>query len=379
MSHMQELMHLREYTRRLKAELPRELFQPVPSRLLWLIPHMTIITVSIGLIHSVPMHWAWKTLTAFIIGHSFACLGFLGHEVLHGSVVRTPWLRNLVGGICFAPFFLGPKLWRKWHNVEHHGHTQFEDDPDAMGTLEDFRERKSLQILYNLAPFTRSLLTFISFSFWFSLHATFMLRRFAKESTPRDRLIMYGQMAIPLAGAAMMAVWMRGDIWFAFVIPVLTANFIVMSYIATNHLLNPLTPTNDPLANSLTVIVPRWLDALHMHFSHHTEHHIFPAVNPKYAPMIKAVVKKNWPDRYNEMPHWKALLALWRTPRLYRDETSLIDPVRNLAYPTLGHGLTDQPVKPFKVNVGRPLASETAAAEQLGIGEAATRKVASRK
>lgn len=175
-----------------------------------------------------------------------------------------------------------------------------------------------------------------------------MLVRFAKESKPRDRFMMFVQFALPVAGAALLAVWLRGNVLFAFVLPVLVGNFIVMSYIATNHLLNPLTPTNDPLANTLTVNVPRWIDTLHMHFSHHTEHHIFPSINPKYAPQVKAAVQKHWPERYNEMPHWQALLALWRTPRLYRDETSLIDPVRDLAYPTVGHGLTGDAVEPEK-------------------------------
>ncbi|MBO8141792.1 MAG: acyl-CoA desaturase [Firmicutes bacterium] len=338
---MQTLLHLREYTRILKRELPEEVFKPVPSRLLWLIPHLAVIGFGIAAIAALEQNTWAKLAIGILIGHSFACLGFLGHEVLHGSVVRAPWLRDAVGAICFAPFFLGPKLWRKWHNVEHHGHTQSDDeDPDAMGTLEDFRERKSLQLLYRIAPVLRSFFTFAAFSVWFSFHSFMMLLRFAPEFPARERRVVTAQFLLPASGAVLLAAWLRGDFLYAFVLPLLVANFIVMSYIATNHLLNPLTPTNDPLANSLTVTVPRWVDTLHFHFSHHTEHHIFPAVNPKYAPQIKAAVKRLWPERYNEMPHWKALLTLWRTPRLYRDNTSLIDPVRELTYPVLGHGLS---------------------------------------
>jgi fatty acid desaturase len=62
------------------------------------------------------------------------------------------------------------------------------------------------------------------------------------------------------------------------VVPVLVANAIVMSYIATNHFLNPLTETNDPLANTLSVTAPRWLERLHLQFGYHVEHHLFPTV-----------------------------------------------------------------------------------------------------
>ena len=74
---------------------------------------------------------------------------------------------------------------------------------------------------------------------------------------------------------------------FAYVIPLLIANFIVMAYIATNHRLNPIVPVNDPLANCLSVTVPRWVDVLHFNFSYHTEHHLFPAMSSKYYPLVK--------------------------------------------------------------------------------------------
>ena len=79
---------------------------------------------------------------------------------------------------------------------------------------------------------------------------------------------------------------------FAYVIPLLIANFIVMAYIATNHRLNPIVPVNDPLANCLSVTVPRWIDVLHFNFSYHTEHHLFPAMSSKYYPLVKRKLKK---------------------------------------------------------------------------------------
>lgn len=141
---------------------------------------------------------------------------------------------------------------------------------------------------------------------------------------------------------ALLAVIGWHDWLFVFFIPLLVTNFVASSYIATNHNLNPMVPVNDPLANSLTVTVPKWVDVLHFNFSYHVEHHMFPGVNPKYYPLIKKHILAEWSDRYFEMPFWKAMLALFSTPRVYYQRTKFIDPATNELYPTLGHGLEKQ-------------------------------------
>lgn len=346
---------MREYTRVLKERLPRRCFEPVPKQLIWLIPHGAIISGGIAAIALLHLHWLANVGIALLIGSSFACLALLGHNVLHGSVVRTAWLRNLVGAICFVPFNLGPRLWRRWHNVEHHGHTQDgEQDPDAMGTLDDYLNRPAVRLLYRFTPWTRGLLTFLSFTFWFSLHSFLMLCRYLRAFRRQERPVVLLQFAVPILlwGGLLLLIGPH-KFTFAYVVPVLVANFTVMSYISTNHLLNPITPQNDPLANSLTVVLPRWVDVLHHSFSHHTEHHIFPAMNSCYAPRVKALIKELWPERYNEMPHWQALLAIWRTPRLYAAPDTLADPHRGIGYPVLGHGLEAGKVRSFPLDGGK--------------------------
>lgn len=350
-SFLAELTHLGHYTRELKRRLPREAFNPVPTRAFWIVPHLAAVILGILAISLwITPLWA-KFAVALVIGHSFACLGFLAHEILHGAVVRHAMLRDTLGAICFSPFVLSPKLWRKWHNVEHHGHTQHDhDDPDAMGTLETLRERTFLRAFFRIAPWLRSLFTFAAFTVWFTLHGFGMFLRFLPEFKKDERRVVIAQFVVPvLVWVGLLVVIGPIDWLFAYLLPALIGNFIVMSYIATNHLLNPLTQINDPLANSLTVTVPKIVDFFHFNFSHHTEHHIFPAMNPKYMPQVKEAVKELWPDRYNEMPHWKALRALWKTPRLYRDahESPLIDPVRGEVFPTVGRGLDPDAVKSF--------------------------------
>ena len=40
-------------------------------------------------------------------------------------------------------------------------------------------------------------------------------------------------------------------------------------------------------------------------------------------------------DRYCEMPHWRAILWLYRTPRIHWDWNHLVSPRRGLLYQTI--------------------------------------------
>ena len=48
-----------------------------------------------------------------------------------------------------------------------------------------------------------------------------------------------------------------------------------------------LSTTGDQLAGSMSVTVPALLDRLHFHFSHHTEHHLFPRLPSDFAPLVR--------------------------------------------------------------------------------------------
>jgi|UniRef100_A0A7C3HFI5 fatty acid desaturase len=339
---MTEEQHLREYTKALKAKLPRYFFEPVPARLVYLPTFLALFGLCAWGIVATPHVWL-KLLLSFGIGYSFIGLGFLAHEILHGAVTKHPIVRSVAGTIAFIPLLVGARLWRKWHNVEHHGHTQHpHDDPDAMGALETAIQKPFVKWMFRQVPALRSFFLFFSFTFWFSLHAHLMLRRFLPEFKPGERPVVIFQAVLPVL------VWLSALFWagsfnflFVFVLPWLMANFIAMSFIATNHLLNPITETNDPLLNSLTVRNPRWLEWLTLGFGYHIEHHVFPVLSPKYAHVVAQKIKELWPERYNELPHWKALFYLWKTPRLYRDHRNLIEPTTGQVFGTLGFGLED--------------------------------------
>ena len=115
--------------------------------------------------------------------------------------------------------------------------------------------------------------------------------------------------------------------------------FAVFSFeVATNHFLNPLTETNDPLANTLSVTAPHWLEHLHLQFGYHVEHHLFPTVSGRHAPAVRDVLRRLYGDRYLSMPHVQALRLLYARPKIHDGHDVLIDPRTRERFAVLAAG-----------------------------------------
>jgi len=320
------------YARQARPLLPAKAFDAVPSRLIWLAFHCALAALGIvAIAHRWGGPWALPAWS-LLIGHSFAGCAFVGHETLHGAVVRTSWLRNLIGWVCFLPFTLSPRLWIEWHNRTHHGHTMEEGvDPDAYPTLAQYRSQRITRIADYLSfARDRPLGVLFTLAIGFTGQSQQMLWRWSRDP---------GFIAETLAGFAfwtLLAIKLGGFAFlFAYVLPLMVGNAIVISYILTNHSLNPMTEVNDPLANTLSVDCPRWLARLHLHFGLHVEHHLFPAMSSAYAPLVRDALKAKWPDRYQSMPLFRALRLLMKTPRVYRSPTRLYDPLTGAEAETL--------------------------------------------
>lgn len=337
----------REYVSVLRPLLPDYIFKPVPQRLLWIVPYGLIIAMGIVAVVFDWGGWVGKIVAALLIGNSFTSLGFLAHEIVHGGVLRKRQLQDFFGALCFSPFWVGPTMWRLWHNARHHVYTQHpEKDPDTSANYDEYQRRPALQWLYRLIR-RNGFLFFLMLSVWFTMHSAQMFWRLQGMAPPRLRRTLWIEWLIPFTLWNSLIFWLGPlDFLWAYLVPLLIGNCISMSYIATNHLLNPQMEDTDPVVGSLSVTVPWWMDLLHLHFSHHTEHHLFPAMSHKYAPLVKALLKEHFPDRYNELPFQKALSLLWKTPRLYLDHDHLIDPVTKEVFGTLGRGLDPDCVRP---------------------------------
>jgi fatty acid desaturase len=278
---------------------------------------------------------------ALVIGFSFCCMAMLGHEVLHGSVVEPLWLRRFLAAFCLAPVGIGPVFWTIWHNV-HHANTQDPArDPDTWGTIDGAPVDRPMRFLRRFTNARTPLFPFL-LSVGVTAHGAALLFCMQKQMTRSQRVATITEFLVLWLFRLSLGFWLGWvNFVFFFVIPLLVANLIVNSFVVTNHFLSPLDDTGDPLASSLTVTTNVWIERLLLNFNYHTEHHLFPRMSPKYAPRVARLLKETFPDRYHQLPHGQALLAVWRTPRVYNDRMQLIDLGSRTLYRTLGNGLEE--------------------------------------
>jgi fatty acid desaturase len=317
--------------RQIKAELPADTFERQPQRALWFIPLVAATLAAGTTIVVVRPPWYLCLVLSLVMAQCFASMGFLAHEVLHGSVVKSKGLQYFLGYLGFAPFLVSPSLWRVWHNQVHHGKTNMgNSDPDSFGTLSRYEKAPSTRFVARLAPGSRHWQSYFFFAYWFTFHAQVVLwiqTKYMRSFARFDRRRAIVDSAASLAIWAAVAV-VAGPFYavFVMVIPMIVANFLVMSYIATNHFMRPMTESNDPIENSMSVTSPAIVDRMHFNFSHHVEHHLFPKMSAKHAPRVRRWLLDNEADRYVSPKHWMAFLYLYKTPRVYLDATTLCDP-----------------------------------------------------
>ncbi len=331
----------KQYSDAVSHRLSTDVFRPVPSRALWLPVHGAIVAACTIAIVNAHLGVFARLGLAIIIGLSFSCMAILGHEILHGSVVEPLWLRRSLGALCLAGLGIGPTFWTIWHNV-HHANTQHPArDPDTWGTIDGGPQDRTMHFVRRFTKARSPLFPFF-LSVGVTAHAAALLFCMQKQMTRRQRMATLTEFLVLWSFWLSLGFWL-GWVKFAFffVIPVLLANLIVNSFVVTNHFLNPLDDTGDPLASSLTVTTNLWLERLLLNFNYHTEHHLFPRMSPKYAPQVARLLKETFPDRYHQLPHGRALLAVWRTPRVYHDHVQLIDMDSRALYRTLGYGLEE--------------------------------------
>jgi fatty acid desaturase len=344
--------------------LSKAAFVPAPSRLLWMPVHYGVIAVCTLAIARGWVPLSLRPLLSLLIGASFAGLTFVGHEALHGALVRHRAGRRFVGWLAFLPFAVSPRLWEAWHNRVHHGHTNHAGiDPDAYPTLAEYRASRNLQRMTDwLSPGRGRAAGVISLLIGFTIQSTHMLLAARRQRflSPRQYGAALGEAGIGWALITLLAYTLGPTAFLlAFGLPLLVGNSIIMSLILTNHSLSPHTEVNDPLINSLSVSGPRLLEWVTLDFGFHVEHHLFPAMSGRHARKLRKIVLARWPERYQSMPYLRALWLLHRSPRVYRNDTTLFDPIKGDVWPTLAPTALPSLAPTLAPSVAPPLAPAT--------------------
>lgn len=342
------LRSMKEYAREVRQHLPPAVFQREPIRLLWLPLHGAIIVAMAFFVIRAAAPWYVALLCGIAIGHSWGCLGFLAHETLHHAVVKSRMAERLIGYFAFLPFWLSPTLWVAWHNQTHHAYTgHLFADTDHFGTLRVWEKNPYLRRLEALAPGSGKARSagFLFISLTMQSLLILLLQSEQKGFYRRiSRRAVYGEtismLLVWVGTLCLMGSW---NFLFVAVVPALVANFLLMSYIATNHYLNPLTSTNDPLANSLSVTSRYWIEVLHLQFGYHVEHHLFPTMSTKHARTVRDVLIRLYGPRYLSLPHARALRLLYTRPKLHLEHDTLINPRTKVVHRALGPGRLSMP------------------------------------
>jgi len=328
------------YVREVRRHLPAAVFEPVPTRLVWLGLHVGIAALGIWAVAAAGLPWWAKLLLAVPIGGAYAGMAFVAHEVLHGAVVRSMTGRRVAGWLAFLPFCIGPRHWIGWHNRLHHGNTMIPGvDPDSYPTLEHYRTTLRTRVADRLSFGGGRILgamTLLVGLVGQSLGVLFSSGPRAGYLAPREHALALAETAVDVLFWVGLGVWLGADVlFFGWVLPITVGSVVVMMHIITNHSLSPQTEVNDPLVNSLSVTVPRWFSVYTLQFGLHVEHHLFPSVSSRHAGRIGELLRQHWPDRYRSLPMGRALLRLFTTGRIYKNATTLFDPSTGRESPTL--------------------------------------------
>ncbi len=261
--------------------------------------------------------WYALALGAIVLSQMWMFLTMVAHEAMHGAVFQSRFGSELLCHIGFSVFGFGPETWRAWHLRAHHAKTNHPArDVDLVGLWGNQDAEKAARFVLGIGRLHAVLTLFVQFSLQAQLVTWSGREKFRRLKFSRWRARRQVLVLACLYGLA----WQQLGLWLGLwllALPALLANFTVMSYISTQHLLRPLSEINDPLANTISVS-SHWLaDRLHLCFSYHREHHLFPSMSHRSGPQVRRSLAQLGLQPEPPLSHWRAFKLVLATPRLY--------------------------------------------------------------
>ena len=353
-----------EYAKKLRPLLPPEAFLPDINKLWILLINLAIMILGWGIANHLD-DWNWYFLwlylpLALVMANSVIVLLFSTHDLLHSRTVTNPWLRQIISLLGFTMLWMPPTLWKAVHNREHHNKTNSLKDPDR-NYLDNQPKNwgKWIQNAFVPSSEVNPILLFIGMSHAWGVHTfrnltSVLLFNNGKSKYPVVAFTVSGKEQRAIAIELLMIIAIHTTILtylefhpikllLSYFLPIWIGYAGLIFYIYTNHMLCRMTNVNDPLINSLSIRVPKLFDVLHLNFSHHTEHHIFPGINSDYAPMVQELLQTYYPERFNLLNAGKAWELMMQTPRHYKNDHTFTDWSGNkfVNCPILGINLSD--------------------------------------
>lgn len=345
-SNDQTLIPQASYAKTLRPLLPDEAFVPDPSKLVILLINLAILMLG-WTIAALLTGWHSYFLLlylplAVVMGNSVIVLLFSSHDLMHGSVIRNSRLIYVFSLLGLTMLWMPPTLWKAVHNRVHHNKTNSLADPDRNYLYDQPKTwGKWIQDLFVPSLEVSPIWLIVGMATAWGVHTFRNLTSvllFNSETvdyvpatftvSAKDRRAIASEFFVILTIHLSILAYLQFDLLkllFSYFLPIGIGYAGVMFYIYTNHMLSRMTSVNDPLLNSISLRVPKLFDRLHLNFSYHTEHHIFPGINSDYYPLVQELLKIHYPGRLNLLDAGEAWRLLLQTPRHYKNENTFTD------------------------------------------------------
>lgn len=314
-----------ENLRRIRAALPPAAFQPNPGRLVGMFLLIAVFLAAHRAVAYAGLSW-WLIAPVVVSAVALSAIAFATHDLAHGSILRPGRTQRACELLFWGLVLIAPTVWRRVHNQSHHSSYNTPDDPDRQFLAEESSPatRWYTWLLYpNAEVFPWNPLVLVHFIPYIVRNtvAALLPARWKPAFVPRradfqagDAVRIAGELAVILALQAGLFLLTGGRVLPYLIMAAGTQTLtsaVTMTYIFTNHFINPLSHEPDPITGTTSVIVPAWIDRFHSNFSYHTEHHMFPALNSDYYPALSRELRKIYPATYQRIPIGEAWRRLW--------------------------------------------------------------------
>ena len=334
------------YAKKLRPFLPSEAFKPDPTKLIILLINLAILILGIAIADKLD-RWPVYLLglyfpLAMVMGNSVSVLAFSCHDLMHGTVIRNSRLMYFISLFGQTILWMPPTLWKVVHNRVHHNQTNALGDPDRNYLYEQPNTwGKWIQHLafpsIEVHPLRLVVGMATAWGYYAFRNLTSVLF-FNQKSvdyvpaavtvSPKERRAIAGEFLAILIMHLSILVYLEFNpikLLLGYFLPIGIGYAGMIFYIYTHHLICPMTVVNDPLINTVSIRMPKIFDLLHLNFSYHTEHHIFPGMNSDYYPRVRELLNIHYPGRMNLLDAREAWRLLLQTPRYYKNENTLTD------------------------------------------------------
>lgn len=280
----------------------------------------------------------WLELVASVaIGLHLVAFFALQHEFMHYAVVRTRWLAWGHAALCGIMSGITPDAWASEHNAHHANVGVPGRDPDYCYDIDMWSRRPGLRmgLRYALGSDTPQA-RFNRPFWWMAVHALLLFKRYLLLPVPVDRKVRsVALFVVEVVGK--LALWVVLG-WrfavFGHLLPAMLQNVLLTWFLLSTHLTSSRSPERDPMQSSLSLNISGVLGAFFLDSGRHVEHHLFPTTSHRKLRGLTPLLRREFPDRFREVPFGEAVRALENTGRVYVDNDVLWDPFSDRVYST---------------------------------------------